>query len=909
MVWHGNFRQDVYMKISRLYQNKKTRAQAMVEFALVLPILLLLLYGLLETGRYLFIYASTITAARQAVRYGSATGNNEAGIPFYNDCDGIIAAARRVGFINIFEDINISYDGGLDDTNGNPIALNPNQACGTFTPAGNADRIIVEVTAQWSPIVPLVPLKPFLIRSTSERTILSSVSIFSDELGPGDWQNPNNGILTLSITPSSATYSQLGETITYTYTLKNTGLGALSEPFVVTSNIAPTSCLPAPATLASSASFTCTGTYTITQADLDGGTVTNTASATANGSPSKVVDNVITAVQLPELTLNKVPSPDAASIVGTNITYTYTLTNSGNVTLYPPYSVTDNKIASGNINCSGASNPLAPNNSLECFASYDLTLADVNNKFLINQAEATATYNSNTITSNSVTATVITTPLALVVRSSIAEATTPGETITYTYKIINNSESPVNSPSVSDRITVTCPAGSISAGSFITCTGTYIVTQADFDSGATLINTATATGDNGETLVSNTAEVRVPVTQKPDLLADINITPNVTTVSLDAVITYGFTLKNTGNLTLSNISVTDNKSAAITCLATTLLPNAQTTCTGSPYTVSANDILAGSINNKGTVTATHSKGTLQVTTGTLTVATFNGGRWTLSVTQDKSTVTPADPTIKYTYTLTNTGGIELAKPYNITSNLNTTLLIEGTGGSNSTVSITPDCNLATNSILPGETTTCTYTYVHPTTTGSATIVNNTTTANVGGTPAPLPAPLTAIVYSCTATNFTVSALDQGNGANRYKVTWEIDNKVGIDLPISNVSVNWLPSFNWELSSLTLDNGSTLDTPVLPDRAGPYTSGIGNLKGSLSTKDTVTTITFLFAQKVNPNAPKPTDTPTNTPIPTSTPTATATPLVWPTATATPVTTSFSASITIAAPYGSCSRSRY
>ena len=72
----------------------------MVEFALALPLLLVLLYGVLESGRLLFIYASTVTAARQAVRYGSATGTSPNGVPYFSDCAGIEAAAQNVGFIN-----------------------------------------------------------------------------------------------------------------------------------------------------------------------------------------------------------------------------------------------------------------------------------------------------------------------------------------------------------------------------------------------------------------------------------------------------------------------------------------------------------------------------------------------------------------------------------------------------------------------------------------------------------------------------------------------------------------------------------------------------------------------------------------------------------------------------------------
>jgi len=47
---------------------RKNKAQAMVEFAIALPILLMLLYGILEAGRLLFLYSTIVTASRQAVR-------------------------------------------------------------------------------------------------------------------------------------------------------------------------------------------------------------------------------------------------------------------------------------------------------------------------------------------------------------------------------------------------------------------------------------------------------------------------------------------------------------------------------------------------------------------------------------------------------------------------------------------------------------------------------------------------------------------------------------------------------------------------------------------------------------------------------------------------------------------------
>ena len=74
----------------------KNKAQAMVEFAIALPVLLMLLYGLLEVGRLLFTYSSVVNATRQAARYGSTTGVGLDGTtPRYQDCAGIKAAAQK----------------------------------------------------------------------------------------------------------------------------------------------------------------------------------------------------------------------------------------------------------------------------------------------------------------------------------------------------------------------------------------------------------------------------------------------------------------------------------------------------------------------------------------------------------------------------------------------------------------------------------------------------------------------------------------------------------------------------------------------------------------------------------------------------------------------------------------------
>ncbi len=233
----------------KLTHSHKSPAQAMVEFALVLPILLLLIYGLLEVGRLLFIYSSVVSAARQAARYGSTTGVNAAGTFRYRDCDGMRDAAQRVAFINDLPDANIEiwHDEG---EGANQVSYcPPGQAIDTtFTPTtGNINRVRVRVHTQYTPIVPLVPLEPFVIESVSARTILVSVPIVITA-APEGW-NPN----ATPIPPDTAT-----ATVTLTPTLTLTPTITVSP----TATVSPTTTGTATPTFTPVDTATATGTFT-----------------------------------------------------------------------------------------------------------------------------------------------------------------------------------------------------------------------------------------------------------------------------------------------------------------------------------------------------------------------------------------------------------------------------------------------------------------------------------------------------------------------------------------------------------------------------------------------------------------------------------------------------------------------
>jgi len=121
------------------------------------------------------MYAIISTATREAMRYGSSTGLNDVGGSLhYNDCVGIRKAAQNVDFLGIISDANIviSYDHGS-------IA---DMISGTCPPPSSeklitGDRISVQISGEYAPIISIIPLSPPLIVSQSSRTLLFNIQI------------------------------------------------------------------------------------------------------------------------------------------------------------------------------------------------------------------------------------------------------------------------------------------------------------------------------------------------------------------------------------------------------------------------------------------------------------------------------------------------------------------------------------------------------------------------------------------------------------------------------------------------------------------------------------------------------------------------------------------------------------
>jgi Flp pilus assembly protein TadG len=203
----------------RTSSNNSQSAQGMVEFALVLPILLLLILGVIAVGHLFFTYSFVLSSSREAARYGAAVGTTTGGKIYYQDCDGIRAAAERVGGVAGVKasNVTVNYDKGPDTA----AASAGNCPIGGTGPNVNlGDRIYVQVTLPYKPIVPLVNFPEFTLRANTYRTIIKSVSVGNS---PDAETNCNITTTTLSMNPRP---SIVGQQVTYSVSVSAAGAPA-----------------------------------------------------------------------------------------------------------------------------------------------------------------------------------------------------------------------------------------------------------------------------------------------------------------------------------------------------------------------------------------------------------------------------------------------------------------------------------------------------------------------------------------------------------------------------------------------------------------------------------------------------------------------------------------------------------
>ena len=534
---------------------------------------------------------------------------------------------------------------------------------------------------------------------------------------------------------TTVNFINVGDIVSYQYVITNTGNTTLNGPFTISDNRVPSVNCPI-GIMAPAGTMTCTGSYALVVEDLDIGSVTNLASA-SNGATNSPLTSVTIPPGAPTaLTIAKASTTADFNAVGDTVDYGFTVTNSGGATFTRPITVTDDKI--GLITCwtPTAGDPtFTPSETVNCAATYTIGQADLDRGFVSNGAYASTTYGAANIpvvsAPTALTVNAVQTPLLDVAKSAAGlPVTAVGQVLTYTITATNSGNVTLTNAQISDpRIpTLSCLEPSLAVTAIASCSGTYVVSQADFDAGV-INNAATASSvtPQGNPVTGNGTN-SVVITQSPEVIlvktagAIIDLDGN----GADAgdQITYDFLIRNAGNVTLTAISITDAKIGQVTCSANPLAPGLSTLCQAT-YTLLQSDVNAGSVSNTALVSAQPPSGA-PVTDVSGSAAgndtpTVSSIPATPRITLVKSASPIADvdgngvdagDTIAYAFTVTNTGNQTL-NGVNVTDPLFTPATVA--------------CVAST--LAPGADTTCGATYVLQQSDLDAGSVTNSATAS------------------------------------------------------------------------------------------------------------------------------------------------------------------------------------
>lgn len=476
-----------------------------------------------------------------------------------------------------------------------------------------------------------------------------------------------------------------GETIEYTVAVTNIGNVSLSDVSVSDPLV---TLAPASVDLAPAASADFTGDYVVTAADVLAGSVVNTAVATGTTPEGDPIDSpptsTTTETARPALSLVKSAEFDDANgdgelSLGEQITYSFVVTNDGNVTI-EDVTISDPRVTG--ITPATADIP-AGGQQIFTSAPYTVTDADVTTGSVSNTATASGTPSGgNPLTTDPSTVTVPTVdPVAEWDLEKLAELNDlngngradAGETIDYSFVATNTGTLTITNVAVSDpKVTGITPASAtLIPGQRVTFTADpYTVTQQDVDNGEVL-NEATGTGNDpdGGVVTPPPAQVTVPGPDpEPGLRtvknAELNDANGNGVADAGEQIEYSIIVTNTGNVTLTDVAVDDPKAGALTpATVASLAPRSSATFVSQPYTVTDADVASGSVDNTATATGTPPSGPPVTSTGSTSTETVAPGLEVVKTAElddvNGNDVADAGEVITYTFVVTNTGNTRL----------------------------------------------------------------------------------------------------------------------------------------------------------------------------------------------------------------------------------------------------------
>ncbi|WP_336660341.1 DUF7507 domain-containing protein [Leucobacter sp. USHLN153] len=184
---------------------------------------------------------------------------------------------------------------------------------------------------------------------------------------------------------------EVGQVVDYAFRITNSGNVTLAD-FVIdetefsgAGELSGIEC-PALEPLAPGDDVTCSATYTVMQEDIDAGGVTNTATVTGTtlgGDPTAPSDPstaVLVTEPAPGLSFVKTADVSTISEAGQIVTYSFEVTNTGNVSVTEPRVNELEFTGQGElseVDCPAEPSRLLPGESITCAASYTVVAADL----------------------------------------------------------------------------------------------------------------------------------------------------------------------------------------------------------------------------------------------------------------------------------------------------------------------------------------------------------------------------------------------------------------------------------------------------------------------------------------------------------------------------------------------------
>ncbi len=425
--------------------------------------------------------------------------------------------------------------------------------------------------------------------------------------------------------------ADVGEEVTFAFTVKNTGNVTLTNVKVEDAGVVLTGAPIASLAPGASNSTAYTAKHVLTQANIDEGSFSNNAKVT--GSPAGLTDvtgNASVSVSIPtsaaiglvKTGTYKDTNGNKIVDVGDTIAYSFAVQNTGNVTL-SGVTISDPKatVTGGPLASLGA----GVKDTTTFTALYPITQTDIDAGKVDNSAKVEGTQPGNSGTGTPVAASSdVSVPLERKPAISLIKTgaytdkngnnvADPGDTITYSFTVENKGNVTLRDIKVKDpKVTVLGgPLASLAVAAKDTATFTalYTITQDDVDKGGVL-NEATASGKgpDGKELTASSGNVTVALESKPDVefikTAKLNDTNKNGLADVDETISYSFTVKNTGNVTLKDLTVSD---ALVTVsggpLASLEPGESDSTAFTALYKVTQADVDSGEVRNSAVLKA------------------------------------------------------------------------------------------------------------------------------------------------------------------------------------------------------------------------------------------------------------------------------------------------------------------